>query len=138
MNNLANPNATLNSILNNVITAAVVSLSCFAGFVATHRTRRLRSGAVAGLTAVALSAAIGLPALWLITLLFLDTIRHNTFMLRDFQRSGMQSLNAFIIDDTLGATFFGGLIVLGVGLASGTLGALLGKAARRFGQRAAS
>lgn len=131
INNLTNPNARTNSLLNNGISAAVAVLSMLAGFIGARPQRRVRDGLFAGLTAAVVSAAIGLGTLWFVTLAFMETIRHNTFMIEDFRRSGMTDMDAFIIEDALGATFFGGLLLLAAGVTLGALGGLAGKATAR-------
>ncbi len=134
LNNLANPDAQLNSILNYALTAELLLGPALAGFIGAWRSRRTSSGLGAALVSFSLSAALGFGTLWLVTLLFQDTLRHNTGMLQDFRRSGMQDLDAFIIEDALGATFFGGLLGLLACIVCGLMGGVLGKAARRLGQ----
>lgn len=53
----------------------------------------------------------------------MNTISHNAFMIQDFHRSGVKSMQQFIIDDAMGAAFFGTIISLASGALFGAIGA---------------
>lgn len=116
-----------NAVLNNSLTAALVLLFGWAGFVGSRAARSVRAGASAALVAALIGSAIGILTLWIATFVFFEQVRHNPFMLADFRRSGMQSMDAFIIEDALGATCFGSLLALVLGAVLGTVGGLVAK-----------
>jgi hypothetical protein len=130
VNTLAKLDSTGNSVLNNGLTAALVLFFALAGFLGAWRTGRIRAGTCAAVLTWVVSSSIGIATLWIVTLLFFDTIRHNPFMIEDFQRSGGQSMDRFIIEDNLGATVFGSALALSA--AAGTAGGLLGKSMARL------
>jgi hypothetical protein len=127
INNLAPANLTLNSLLNSSILFAVLIFTGVAGYITARKTGQMKTGTYAGLFAGLLSIVIGKSALFVITFAFIDIIRQNTFTLHDFHRSGLKSIDQFIIEDTLGATFVGTFFSLLAGGIFGTLGGYLGR-----------
>ncbi len=126
INNLANLDALGGTWLSNASFTIMFLLLTLAGFAGSRETGQVKTGALAGLATGLVSAVIGVASLWVITLLFMDTIRQNTFMIMDFQRSGSASMDAFIIEDALGASGVAIVVSLVLGSALGTLGGLLG------------
>lgn len=106
----------------------VVLIFCgIAGYAAARQTGQMKTGTYAGLFTGLLSIVIGMSALFVITFVFLDIIRQNAFMLYDFQRSGLKSIDQFIIEDAMGAALVGTLFSLVAGGIFGTLGGYLGR-----------
>lgn len=132
VNNLVNLDAVGVSELDAIHLSLLVALLGVAGFWGAWQTGRARMGALAGGFAALLGAAIGIVTLFIITFLFIDMIRQNTFMIDDFQRSGMQSMDVFIVEDALGGAFFGGLLSLLLGATLGAIGGLIGVWVRRL------
>lgn len=128
MNNAFNLDARGYALLNNGLTAALVLLFGVAGFAGGRHTGTIRAGTSAGVAAAVVSSVIGIATLWLATWLFFGQVQHNTAMLEDFHRSGAASMDAFIIEDALGASLFGPLLVLAIGTLVGTVGGVLAKA----------
>ncbi len=126
INNLAPANLTLNSLLNTCLLLAVVIFTSIAGYIAAHQTGQMKMGTYAGLCTGLLSMVLGMSALFLITFAFLGIIRHNAFLLADFHRSGLRSIDAFIIQDAVGATIVGTSFSLFVGGICGAFGGYLG------------
>ena len=56
-------------------------------------------------------------------------------MIHDFHHSGASSMDAFIIEDALGATFFGAPIACVLGTLFGSVGGLLAKLTLRLRTR---
>ena len=131
LNNGFNLDARGNALLGNGFMAALVLLCGSAGFLGSRDARSISAGAYSGAVAALVGSAIGLIALWVATFVFFEQIRHNTFMIEDFHRSGARSMDAFIVEDALGASFFGSLLSLVLGTALGTLGGLVATVTRR-------
>lgn len=127
INNLAPANLILNSLLNNSILLAVVIFTSIAGYIAARKTGQMKMGTYAGLCTGLLSMVIGMSALFIITFAFMSIIRQNAFMLSDFHRSGLSSIDEFIIQDAVGATIVGTSFSLFAGGIFGTFGGYLGK-----------
>jgi len=127
INNLAPANATLNSLLNNGIPLVVLIFIGMAGYATARKTGQVMTGTYAGLFTGLLSMVIGMSALFVITFVFMDIIRQNTFMLYDFHRSGLQSIDQFIIEDAMGGAIIGTLFSLLAGGIFGTIGGYFGK-----------
>ncbi|HEX7734615.1 MAG TPA: hypothetical protein VF458_07125 [Ktedonobacteraceae bacterium] len=127
INNLAPANLTLNSLLNNSILLIVAIFTSVAGYIAVRKTGQLKMGTYAGLCTGLLSIGIGISALFLITFAFMSIIRQNAFMIFDFHRSGLSSIDEFIIQDAVGATIVGITFSLLAGGICGTFGGYLGK-----------
>ena len=87
----------------------------------------MKTGTYAGLFTGLLSIVIGISALYVITFVFMDIIRQNTFMLYDFHGSGLKSIDQFIIEDAMGAALIGTLFSLLTGGIFGTIGGYLGR-----------
>ncbi|MBV9616683.1 MAG: hypothetical protein JO031_14620 [Ktedonobacteraceae bacterium] len=128
--NLAPANATLNSLFNNGILLVVLIFCGIAGYAAAHKTGQMKTGTYAGLFTGAMSIVIGMSALFVITFVFMDVIRQNAFMLYDFHRSGLKSIDQFIVEDAVGAAFVGTLFSLLAGGIVGTLGGYFGRAVK--------
>jgi len=124
--NLADLDAASTALLGNFMAVALVVSYGLAGWRGARATGRIRTGVEASLVTWVVSSAIGITALWIITFAFMDTIRHNTLMLQDFADSGLQDIDAFIIEDALGATLFGSTAMLALGTACGAIGAFMG------------
>jgi|SRR5581483_1458636 len=129
--NLAPANMTLNSMFNNGILLVVLIFCGIAGYAAAHQTGQMKTGTYAGLATGMLSIVIGMSALFVITFVFMDVIRQNAFTLYDFHRSGLKSIDQFIIEDAIGAAFVGTLFSLLAGGIIGTLGGYIGKVVKK-------
>jgi hypothetical protein len=126
MVNLADLDAAGAALLGNFMAVALVVSFGLAGWRGARATGRVRTGVEASLVTWVVSSAIGITALWIITFAFMETIRNNALMLQDFADSGLQDVDAFIIEDALGATLFGSAAMLALGTACGALGAFMG------------
>jgi len=127
INNLAPANVTLNSLLNNGLPLVVLIFSGIAGYATARKTGQMKTGTYAGLFTGLLSIVIGMSALFVITFVFMGIIRQNAFMIYDFHRSGLKSIDQFIIEDAIGGAFIGTLFSLLAGGIFGTLGGYLGR-----------
>lgn len=123
-----------NALLNNSMTLMVFVLFASAGVSGAWNTRSIWAGIRTGMWTCAVGCAIGLSGLWFVTFFWMDTIRHNHFMLQDFARSGMRDMDRFIIEDTLGATFFGLLFQICLGVGLGALGGWVAQMRWVFGR----
>lgn len=135
LNNAVSLDAGGYSLLNNGLTVALVLLFAAAGLVGARTLGTIRAGTYAGVAAAVVGSVIGIAALWVTTFVFFEQSRHNPYMLQDFHRSGETSIDAFIIDDTLGASFFGPLLALTLGAVVGTLGGVAAKLTRQLRSR---
>ncbi|MBI3537293.1 MAG: hypothetical protein HY070_07050 [Chloroflexi bacterium] len=126
INNLANLDAPAGARLNNISLALLFAVFVLAGARGGQLTGRVQFGARAGMASGIVSAMIGIATLWLVTFLFMDVIRQNAFMILDFQRSNAASMDAFIIDDALGATMVEFVVSLALGAGLGALGGWMG------------
>jgi Na+/H+-dicarboxylate symporter len=127
VNNLAPANATLNSLLNIGILPVVLMFCGIAGYATARKTGQMKTGTYAGLFTGLLSIVIGMSALFVITFVFMSIIRQNAFLLDDFQRSGLKSIDQFIIEDAMGAALIGTLFSLLARGIFGTRGGYLGR-----------
>jgi hypothetical protein len=127
INNLAPANLTLNSLLNNSLPFAVLIFTGIGGYVTARKTGQMKTGIYTGLFVGLLSIGIGIIALFVITFSFMDIIRQNAFILYDFHRSGLKSIDQFIIEDAIGAMFVGTFFSLLAGGIFGTVGGYLGR-----------
>jgi hypothetical protein len=125
VNNAVALDASGYAVLNHGLTAALLLLFAAAGFVGSRRAGSIGAGASSGLVAALISSGIGIGTLWIATFVFFDQARHNPFLIDDFRHSGMQSMDAFLIDDALGATCFGSLLALVLGALLGTVGGIV-------------
>jgi hypothetical protein len=87
----------------------------------------MKTGTYAGLFTGLLSIVIDMSALFVITFVFMDIIRQNAFMLYDFHRSDLKSIDQFIIEDAMGAALIETLFSLLAGGIFGTIGGYLGR-----------
>ncbi len=126
LNNLANLDLAAAGWLHNVQLLALTVLVAWSAFHSARQTRQARSGLLAALVTSLVSSLIGITNLWVITLVFMDTIRHNGVMLDAFAHSGMTDMDAFIIEDALGASVFGPMLALVLSALLGVVGGLLG------------
>jgi hypothetical protein len=122
VNNLMNLQGEPYAWLNRVLLIVLILSLILPGFF----TRRTKSGAMAGFTAGLVSAVIGIISLWIVTLLFMDIISQNVYMIMDFQRSGAATINQFIIEDAMGATVIQFFVSLVFGATLGWIGGWLG------------
>ncbi len=131
VNNLLPLDATGNAWLNNGATAALVLGFGLAGGRAAQQTGQVSAGTRAGLWTWLISSAVGLVTLWIGVFVFWSGSHQDPRLLADYARSGAASLDAFLIDDTLGASTvgLGAVLVLSVGVS--TLAGLLGWSLRR-------
>jgi hypothetical protein len=127
INNLGHLGATGYGRLNTALPIALVGLYAWAGLRRGYSTGQVRTGILAAVGASLIGSVIAISSLWIVTGLFLDTIRHNPYMIEDFRRSGMASMDAFIVDDNLVPTFLGPVFSVLLGAAVGTLGGVIGK-----------
>ncbi len=126
VNNLANLDSTGATWLKNGSLIVMIVLPGLAGFIGSKETGRVKSGALAVLVTGLVSAVIGIITLWGITVVFMDTLRHNVLMMIDFQQSGMTSMKGFIVEGALGGSIFLFVFSLAFGAGYGLLGSLLG------------
>lgn len=126
INQLANLDATGESWLKNGLLIVMIALPGLAGYVGSKQTGQVKSGALAVLVTGLVSTFIGILSLWIITFSFMDTLRHNALTRIGFQQSGMTSLEVFIVQGTLGDSFFLFIFSLAFGAGYGLLGSLLG------------
>jgi hypothetical protein len=127
INSAVNLDATGTSWLNNGQTAALVLLFGLAGLRTARATGQISSGTLAGFWAWLISSSIAIITLWIFTFAFMESISHNLGMIQDFQSSGAHSMNAFIIEDAIGASTFGVALALVIGLMAAALGGVIGK-----------
>lgn len=127
INTLVPLDATGYGLLNHGILVAMIAIFLWLGFRGAYRTGRWETGALTAAGTSLVGSVIAIVALWVVTYLFLDAIRHNPFMIGDFHRSGMRDMDAFIVDDNLVPTFIGPWLSLGVAAVAGGLGAAIGK-----------
>jgi hypothetical protein len=110
--------------------------ACAGGWL-TLRGQRLRDGVLGAVMTALISSLIWCLFIFALYYLFAGTARQAAVFRAegtydDFQRSGMTDLNAFIMEDFLGASFFH--LLLGPLLASalGSIGGVVGLGIRRF------
>jgi hypothetical protein len=127
INNLGHLDAAGYGRVNRGLAVGLVGVYLWAGLRGAYRSGRLRTGILAAAGASLIGSLIALSSLWIVTALFLDTIRHNPYMIEDFRRSGMHDMDAFIVDDNLVPTFVGPWLSLALAVAVGSLGAVIGK-----------
>src|SRR5262245_24962576 len=82
INNLMNLQGSAYDQLNRSFLISLFLLLVLPGLFTGQAT----TGARAGFTAGLISALIGILSLWVITLLFMDVIAQNTYMIMDFQK----------------------------------------------------
>lgn len=122
INNLMNWQGAPYAWLNRSFSISLILCFALAGFF----TFGAKSGAKAGFIAALVSATIGIVSLWIVTLLFMDVIAQNTYMIMDFQKSGSATMNQFIIEDAMGATAVEFVVSLVGGAALGFIGGWIG------------
>lgn len=126
VNNLANLETTGETWLKNGLLIVMIVLPGLAGFIGSKETGRARSGALTVLVTGLVSAVIGITTLWIITLVFMDTLRHNALTMIDFQQSGMTNTAVFIVEGALGGSIFLSVFSFAFAVGYGLLGSLLG------------
>jgi hypothetical protein len=131
LNSAGNLDAGTTRLIGDGQLAAMLLLFGLAGLRGGQITGRLGGAVQAGFWTWLVSSAIGIAVLWVATFAFMDSIRQNAFMIQDFQRSGSRSMDAFIIEDAIGASTFGVGLALVLALAMASLGGLIGKALKR-------
>lgn len=122
INNLMNLQGEPYAWLNRGLLIVLILSLIIPGFF----TRQTKLGAIAGFTAGLVSAVIGIVSLWIVTLLFMDVISQNVYMIMDFQRSGAATIDQFIIEDAIGATVVQFFVSLVFGATLGWIGGWLG------------
>ena len=127
INNLGSLDAAGYGLENHGLLVALVGVYLWAGFRGTYRTGRLKTGLLTAAGASLIGSVLAITSLWAVTFFFLDTIRHNPYMIEDFRRSGLHSMDAFIVDDNLVPTFIGPWISLALAAVVGSVGAAIGK-----------
>ena len=127
INNLGNLDAAGYHLLNGSLFPILVGIYGWAGLRRAYQTGRITTGTLTAIGAGLISAVIAISALWIVTYVFIDTIRNNPFMIEDYRRSGAPSMDAFIFNDNLVPTFVGPFFLLALGAAVGTLGGMIGK-----------
>jgi len=129
VNNLANLQGIPYTWLNYSLLILVALCLLLAGFF----TRQVRAGALAGLSAGLVSAGIGILSLWLVTLSFMDIISQHSFWLADFPKTGLATIEQFIIEDTLSGSVaeFAASVIFGIilGIFGGWIGSLTSRRA---------
>lgn len=126
INKLADLDTTGETWLKNGLLIVMIVLPGLAGYIGSKQTGQVKSGALAVLVTGLVSTVIGILSLWIITFSFMDTLRHNALALIGFQQSGMTSLEMFIVQGTLGDSFFLFIFSLAFGAGYGLIGSLLG------------
>ena len=126
VNNLANLDGTGETWVKNGSLIVMIVLPGLAGFIGSKETGRVRSGALAVLVTGLVSAAIGIITLWIIALVFIDTLHHNALTTIGFQQSGMTNTEVFIVGGALGGSIFLSVFSFAFGVGYGLLGSLLG------------
>jgi hypothetical protein len=130
-------NSTMNlegagaSWLNNGQTVSLLVLFGLAGLRTARATGQISNGTLAGFWTWLISSGIAIITLWIFTFVFMESIRHNTYMIEDFRSSGAQSMDIFILEDAVGASTFGIALALVIGVVAATLGGLIGKGLSR-------
>jgi hypothetical protein len=128
--NMVNQGVTLDARASAVFwagcLAALVLLYALAGFAGARRTGSISEGVTTALVTWIVGSAIGVATMWLATGIFYQGQLADPGMVADFQRSGLASMDAFIVDDNLRASVTGPAMSLVVGVAAGTVGAALG------------
>lgn len=130
INNLGNLNTTGYRLLNTSLFPILIALYTLVGLRRSYATGRITDGTLAAIGASLISSLIAISALWIVTYVFMDTLRHNPFMIEDYRRSGAPDMDAFIFGDNLVPTFLGPFVSLALGIAAGTLGGIIGNLAR--------
>jgi hypothetical protein len=107
---------------------AVFAVFAAAGATAAWRTQRFKSGLGAAVWTAMLSALIWYAVLIAVFLAFRHTARQDAVLLaegdlEDFRRSGMGSLDAFIVQDFFGAGFYHLLLAPIIAVILGSVGA---------------
>ena len=128
--NVVNQSAVLDAggglVLNDAGLAALALLFALTGFAGVRRAGRIGAGVAAALRAAALAAVIGIATMWIAVPVFYADNFHNPGMLDDLRRSGMRSMDAFIVADALSATLMAPALSLLLGALAGGLGGALG------------
>lgn len=114
-------------ILNVSLVALMVVGFVLVGLRVAYQTRDVMSGMLAAIFASVISSAIGLGTLWLITLVFMDTLRLTPIMVRAFEAAGSQTIDRIILRDAISASFFGPMLSFILAVALGIVGGLIGK-----------
>jgi hypothetical protein len=125
--NLANLDVATSNWVNNGFLVVLILLFAVTGAVTAFKTGDFETGAYAGLIASFISAIVGVITLFVITFLFMDTIRQSDIMVQAFQQSDSTDLTQFIIDDAFGGAVFGTLLSVALGGGLGAIGGLVGK-----------
>jgi len=91
------------------------------------------TGMIAALVASTISSVVGVASLWIITLAFMDMVRHNSTILGAFQAQGFSNpemYDRFIVQNANGASFFAPMLSLTLAMGVGAVGGLVGRMRR--------
>ena len=127
LNSFVSLGPSSSDVLNVSLVAFMVVGFGLAALRVAYQTRDVMSGMLAALFASLISSAIGLATLWLITLVFMDTLRFTPIMMRAFEAAGSQTNDKIIVRDALSASFFGPMLSFVLAVALGVVGGLIGK-----------
>jgi hypothetical protein len=118
------------ALLNDAVMPAIVLPCAAAAFAASRRGGGLAAGVRSAVLAAAAGSVIGVATMWMAVPVFYANNFQNPAMLEDFRRSGMASMDAFIVSDTVGASLFGPALCLLAGTIAGATGAALARGLR--------
>ena len=106
--------------------AALVLPCAVAGFLGARQEGSVSTGLATAPVAWIVGSAIDVATMWLATWIFYQNQRIDPGNLADFRRSGLPTIDAFLIDDNLRASLIGPAMSLVMGAVVGTAGAVLG------------
>jgi hypothetical protein len=120
----------VSTVLNDSL-LPVIGLACAAaGFAGSRQGGTLAAGVRAAVLAAAAGSVIGVATMWIVVPVFYANNFQNPAMLDDFRRSGMASMDAFIVRDALGASLCGPTLCLLAGTVAGAAGSVVGRGLR--------
>jgi hypothetical protein len=120
--------------------ALFVGVALLSGAVASVRSRRLRTGVLAAVWALAIGTAIWSLGVLLLNYSLWGSPHWYQFWLQDgaiddFQRSGSHDLGAFLLQDLQGALFFHQVLSAGIGAIGGVVGGSVALGGTRLWRR---
>ncbi len=129
---VALPDVATNARMGLIEFGTVFALFFAAAVVAGYRTGQIRGGVLAALWSALVASLVWLAALLLMYYAFHGTARQTAVLssegtFDDFARSGMQELDAFVMQDLLGAAFFHLLLAPIIALILGAAGGAAGR-----------
>jgi len=119
------------AILGAGFLAALVLPCALSGFLGARRNGTIGTGLTAALVTCGVGSALGVAAMWLATWIFYQNQLIDPGNIADFRRSGLPTMDAFLVDDDLRASIIGPAMALVIGAVVGTAGAALGSQMRR-------